>query len=147
MARGYFGLVLFDPKYECNYGTLVRTANILNVSLLATVGKQFKQQVSDTLKSSRHIPTLNFKTFQDLKNSIDVDCKIVAVELTKDAFLIEKFTHPEKAIYIVGNESKGIPENILDQCDYRVKLQGSMSMNVAVAGSVVLYDRVSKRGM
>ncbi len=44
----------------------------------------------------------------------------------------------------MGNEKNGLPAPILTACHEIVQLPGSFSLNVAVAGSVVLYDRVAK---
>lgn len=51
-----------------------------------------------------------------------------------------------RAVYLLGNESSGLPKDILAGCVSTVALPGHFSLNVAVAGSIVLYDRVSKLG-
>lgn len=51
----------------------------------------------------------------------------------------------KRAIYLLGAEDTGIPDNILNDCDSIVQLPGNYCLNVAVAGSIVLYDRNSKR--
>jgi tRNA G18 (ribose-2'-O)-methylase SpoU len=53
--------------------------------------------------------------------------------------------HPERGIYILGNETVGLPQEILSRCNNIVKIPTSFSLNVAIAGSIVLYDRMLQR--
>ena len=54
------------------------------------------------------------------------------------------FKHPDIAVYLMGNEQCGLHPNITNQCHSLIKLPGSYSLNVAVAGSIVMYDRINK---
>lgn len=141
--RGYFGLALYHPKKSSNWGSLVRTANLLNCSFIAAIGSRYPIQVSDTLKTHRHLPIFQFTTFEEFnKYMIPHDCQLVGVELDERAKDLREFVHPERAIYLLGAEDHGLPTKIMDECHHLVKLQGEYSMNVAVAGSIVLYHRV-----
>lgn len=140
--RGYFGLALYHPKKATNWGTLVRTANLLECSFIAAIGPRYPIQGSDTLKTHKHVPIFEFTTFEDFRKScMPMDCSLVAVELDDKAKELKHFVHPERAIYMLGAEDHGIPPKILAECDQIVKLKGRYSMNVAVAGSIVLYHR------
>jgi tRNA G18 (ribose-2'-O)-methylase SpoU len=57
---------------------------------------------------------------------------------------LEKFKHPERCIYLLGAEDHGIPPEIMDKCNGSVQLLGDYCMNVATAGSIVMYDRAVK---
>lgn len=62
-----------------------------------------------------------------------------------DSFYNIKFK--EKVALIVGNESHGIRNNIIDQCTEFIKIpmaQGQSSLNVVVAASLILYEAVRK---
>ena len=61
---------------------------------------------------------------------------------------LASFEHPERAIYLLGAEDHGLPPAIVRQCSHVVSLEAARtpSYNVAVAGSLVMYDRLSKRG-
>jgi tRNA G18 (ribose-2'-O)-methylase SpoU len=63
------------------------------------------------------------------------------VELDDKAINIREFHHPERACYMLGAEDHGIPTEVLGRCHRTLKLDGDESMNVAVAGSVVVYHR------
>jgi tRNA G18 (ribose-2'-O)-methylase SpoU len=56
------------------------------------------------------------------------------------------FRHPDRAVYLLGNEQIGLSKRVLSQCHSLISLPGHFSLNVAVAGSIVMYDRVSKGG-
>ena len=64
--------------------------------------------------------------------------------MTEAAMPLDEFKHPDRAIYLLGNEISGLPSQILKQCQSLIKLPGEYSLNVAVAGSIVMYDRHNK---
>lgn len=56
------------------------------------------------------------------------------------------FKHLPRGLYLLGAEDYGIPPKILDKCQEVVKLPGTKSLNQAVAGSIVICDRMMKLG-
>ena len=96
------------------------------------------------MKTPKHIPLFNFENWDDFKKHIPYDCPVVAVELDEDSIPIKHYAHPERCIYLLGAEDNGIPDKILHQCRDIVQLPGDCCMNVAVAGSIVMYDRINK---
>jgi len=147
MKRGYFGIGIYNGKCTSNVGTLWRSAGILGADFIFTIGKRYQRQCSDTLKTPRHIPLYHYDDFEDFFSHIPYDCPVIAVELDKDSVMLEQFTHPERCIYLLGAEDSGIPRDILARCKQTVQLQGRFCFNVAVAGSIVMYDRVRQRGI
>ena len=59
---------------------------------------------------------------------------------------LSQFKHPRNAIYILGSEDHGVPKNVLRACREVVSLEAVeyASYKVAVAGSIVMYDRMVK---
>ena len=51
------------------------------------------------------------------------------------------YKYPEHAIYLLGAKDSGLLQDILGRCDDIIQIPASISLNVAVAGSIVLYDR------
>lgn len=145
MIRGYFGIGIEKGKNEMNYGTLYRTAQILGASFLFIIGQRFKKQCSDVYCSYRHIPTFSYSDFDSFYKNIPYDCVLVGVELIKNAVPIKDFTHPERAVYLLGAEDHGLSSEAMRHCHRFVVLPGERSMNVSVAGSIVLYDRILKK--
>ncbi len=140
-ARGFFGIGIQHTKTEQNIGTLWRSASIMGAAFIFTIGKRYKQQSSDTMKSWRHIPLYNYLTMDDFMKSMPHDCLLVGVELDPKSTPIERFIHPERCVYLLGAEDSGISKDAISKCQKLVQLPGEHCMNVSVAGSIVMYDR------
>lgn len=143
MSRGYFGIGVFHPKAYVNIGTLWRSAYIYNANFVFTIGRRYKKQASDTLKSWRHVPIFNFSDWEDFKKHIPYDCNPICIEITDKAIPLQRYIHPERVVYVLGAEDHGIPERILASRTV-VKIASKRCLNVAVAGSIVMYDRFVK---
>lgn len=144
--RGYFGIGIVNGKCEANIGTLWRSANIMGAHFIFTIGKRYpKRQTTDTMDTPKHIPLYEYDTFEDFYKNIPRDCEIIAIELDEKSKPIKTFNHPERAIYLLGAEDKGIPKELLQTyCKRIIQLPGEYSMNVAVAGSIIMFDRINK---
>lgn len=143
---GFFGIGILNNSDEVNIGTLWRSAYLLGASFIFTVDKKYKHQGSDVTKSWTRIPLYHFKTFEELKDNLPYSTRLVAVEMGEDAIPLSEYKHPDRAVYLLGNEISGLPPQILDQCQSLIKLPGEYSLNVAVTGSIVMYDRITKCG-
>lgn len=144
-TRGYFGVVVYQPKYGENIGTLWRSAHAFGAAFLATIGPRYHRQPSDTSSATKHTPLWRFDRLNDLLYHIDSSCVPVAVEITDTARDLPRFNHPERALYILGPEDGTLPPEVLDVCVAIVKIPTAFCLNLATAGSVVLYDRIAKR--
>ena len=142
--NGYFGIGCINMKNTLNYGTLFRTAQIFNADFIFLIGKRFKKQSSDTMKSWRHMPLFEYESLEDFQNHRPHDCKLIGIELIDSATPLSIFEHPKQAIYLLGAEDNGLTKESIDACQEIVYLPGERSLNVSVAGSIVLYDRISK---
>lgn len=145
-AKGFSAVVCYMPKHEVNVGTLWRSAFLYKSSMIATVGRRYVHQASDTSKTPLRIPMMHFSDIDDLITHLPHGCPLVGVELAERAEPLERFCHPHSAAYMVGGEDFGIPPRILDKCHKIVKISTPQpwSLNVAVAGSLVLADRYIK---
>lgn len=142
--RGYCGIGIEHGKTVANLGTLWRSADLFGADFLFTVRGRYKPQSSDTMKSWKHLPLWQFETLAALREASPRECLVVGIELTDDARPLETYVHPERAIYILGAEDHGLTKEAISMCHHLIRLPGRRSMNVAVAGSIVLYDRISK---
>lgn len=144
--RGYFGIGIERGKFDVNYGTLFRTAQIFGASYIFIIGARFKPQCSDTMKSWKTTPTFSYKDFEDFKNHRPYNCPLVGVELDPKAHKLSSFVHPEQCCYLLGAEDHGLTKEAYANCQALIVLPGEQSLNVSVAGSIVLYDRIAKAG-
>ena len=142
--RGYFGIGIENVKTSENVGTLWRSAFIMGASFIFTIGARYKKQASDTTQSWRHIPLYNYQSFTEFYKAIPYDCQLIGIELTDKSIPIKDFNHPERCIYLLGAEDSGLSGEATDKCHKLIILPGTYCMNVSVAGSIVLYDRIQK---
>jgi tRNA(Leu) C34 or U34 (ribose-2'-O)-methylase TrmL len=143
LTRGYFGIGIYHPKREENIGSLWRTAHSFGANFIFTIGPRYKRQASDTSNATAHVPLFEYSSWEEFKAS--VPGKIICVELDDKAISLRDFIHPQQATYVLGAEDHGIPEKYLGDTIVKVN-GGEYCLNVAVAGSIVIYDRVSKYG-
>ncbi len=142
--NGFFGIGCLNMKTSFNYGTLFRTAQVFNADFIFLIGCRFKNQTSDTFHSSKHIPAFSYKDFQDFNKHRPFACKLIGIELIENATPLKEFSHPVQACYLLGSEDAGLSKEALSNCQEIICLPGAKSLNVSVAGSIVLYDRIVK---
>jgi tRNA(Leu) C34 or U34 (ribose-2'-O)-methylase TrmL len=139
----HWGIGVYHPKTAENIGTLWRAAHLYGASHIFTIGARYKRQVTDTSKAWRSIPLFNFEDFDDFAAHRPFDAPLVGIELSDRAVPLAQFGHPRIATYLLGAEDHGLPERVIDACQHVVQIEAvnSWSMNVAMAGSLVAYDR------
>lgn len=144
---GFFGVAVYHPRREVNIGTLWRSAMTYDAAFLATVGSRYEQQASDTCKAPRSMPLHHYADLADLIEHLPHGCPIVGVELDARSVLLTGFAHPTQALYLLGAEDHGLPPAVLERCHHVVQIPtpAAWSLNVAVAGSLVMADRFAKR--
>ena len=143
--RGYFEIGVYRPKTATNIGTLWRTAFQFGAAGIFTIAERWPEsQSSDTTQAWRHIPYRKFDELTPLLSALPKQCALIGVEMGGRP--IHRFAHPERAIYLLGAEDKGIPPEILVRCTHVIELPSvrTASFNVAVAGALVMYDRHRK---
>lgn len=144
MSRGYCGIGIFGPKNSMNMGTLWRSALLLDASYIFTIGQRYKKQPSDVYASARHMPLFTYQSFDEFYGRLPYNCRLVGIELDDRATEIRQYKHPERAVYLLGAEDHGLPPSVISRCHDIIRLPGERSMNVATAGSIVLFDRNQK---
>lgn len=144
--RGYFAIGIEAAKTEANVGTLMRSAHSMGARFIFTIGHRYPVTRMDTSKSWRHVPLFEFQDFAAFSDAVPKDCEVVGVECDQGAPKpLTTFKHPERAIYVLGSEDRGMSKPMLQRCDRLVEIPGcDLCLNVATAGSIVMYDRISK---
>lgn len=141
-AKGYFAIGAERMSKSLNLGNLMRSANGFGAAFTFTVGATYKalEAHADTSKSQLHMPHYNWASLDDM--ALPNGCKLVGVELLDDAIDLPSFRHPLRAAYVLGPEMGSLSQPLLARCDYVVKIPTSFCVNVAMAGAIVMYDRV-----
>lgn len=143
MKRGYFGIGIYHPKTTENMGTLWRSAHNFGADFIFTIGARYHKQPSDTTKAWKHVPLFNYSDIEDLKAHLPKDCELVFIEQTEGSRNLKDASHPEAACYVLGAEDEGVPEELMRGFQ-KIAIDTPLCLNVAVAGSIVLYDRQAK---
>ena len=141
---GYFGIGVVGLKTEANLGTLWRSAWQLGAAYIFTVGARFEKQSSDTYQTWTRVPCFEHSDWAGFARASPYSAPWVAVEM--GGVPLEDFEHPDRAVYVLGSEDTGLPESVVRACALHVSLPSvrSPSYNVAVAGSILMYDRHAK---
>lgn len=145
--KGYFGIGIEGPSKAVNVGTLFRTAHAFGASFVFTVRAQYNARdggASDTSDTPGAVPTYHFADLAAFH--LPLGCRLVGVEITDDAIDLPSFRHPRQAAYIVGSEREGLSPEMQTLCDYVVKIPTRFSVNLGVAGALIMYDRLITMG-
>lgn len=140
-GNGFCGIGVFMPKTKENIGTLIRSAKMFGADFVFMIGERYTSQCS-AVKLDNKMPIFYFKDFKTFCECMPPVDYYVCIELTDNSKKLQEFNHPQKGIYILGSEDSGLPKEILEseRCRF-VEIDGDSSLNVAVAGSIVLHDR------
>lgn len=144
--NGYCGIGIECGKTEFNYWTLFRTAQIFDCDFLFVIGERYERHSADTMSSYKHIPVYSYIDIDDFNSHRPFSCRLVGIEMDKNAIDIKNYSHPQNAIYLLGSEDNGLSQKAIKLCQEIIFLPGEKSLNVSVAGSIVLYDRYIKKG-
>ena len=87
-----------------------------------------------------------YESFGHFYKAMPKDAELVGVELDSRSVPLTSYSHPQRAVYLLGAEDKGLSAEALEHCPDVVQISGEYSLNVSAADSIVLYDRLLKNG-
>jgi tRNA G18 (ribose-2'-O)-methylase SpoU len=133
--------------FTINLGTLLRTCDAVGACLAVPATEHYKKALTqgDTLGPGRrpHVHWVRPNADQWLTHMKSQGWRLLAVERTADATplaLLELAKVP--TVVLLGHERTGIPATWVELADERIAipmLGVGTSLNVAVAGSLILY--------
>jgi tRNA G18 (ribose-2'-O)-methylase SpoU len=144
--RGYFAIGAERISKSLNVGNIMRSAHGFGASFTFTVGATYqgREAHADTSKGVQHLPHYNWTRIEDMV--LPQGCRLVGIELIDEAVELPSFRHPLRAAYVLGPERGSLSVEMLARCDYTVKIPTTFCINVAMAGAIVMYDRVRSLG-
>lgn len=144
--RGYFGVGVDGISKPMNLGNLLRIAHAFDASFFFSINAQvnLKEAQSDTSDAGSAIPVYAFRSAADFR--LPDGCRLVGVEITDDAVELPRFRHPSRAAYVFGAERMSLSKEVLSACEFVVKIPTRFSINVGMAGAIVMYDRLISLG-
>ena len=135
-----------------NLGTIIRTADAVAASGViisrGTVDLYNPKVIRSTMGSVFHLPIIQDaeinETIRFLKEQ---KIRLVAADLAgqMDHFAI-KYDMPTTVV--VGNEGSGLPREVVDLCDEKIKIPmpgKAESLNVGISTAVMLYEALRQR--
>lgn len=143
--RGHYGIGILNYKHNCNIGTLFRSAYCFGADYIFTVGKEYKRDSADTPNAVKHIPYTNYDSIEELLEYMPKGAKLICVENSENAIPIKKFSHPERACYLLGSEVSGLPIELTNRFQTTI-LPSKVCLNVGITGSILMFDRLNKIG-
>lgn len=132
--------------YDANLGTLLRTCNAVGACMAVPATPHYKEALrrGDTL--GRRRPCVHWvRPDKDrwLERQREVGWHVVAVELAEGAVPLPRLKPASgRSVILLGHEHHGIPPEHVELADTCVEIPmcgSGASLNVAVAGSLVLY--------
>ncbi len=138
-------LCLFEPMIAQNAGTLARLCACFNIPIsiiepasFILGNKGFKRAGMDYIDKT----TIKlYNSFQDYRQN-NTNNRIVLLD-TKSDNLYYDFIFKKNDCIMVGSESTGVPDNIYNACQYKLKIpmcNNTRSLNVAISAAIVLSE-------
>jgi tRNA (guanosine-2'-O-)-methyltransferase len=133
------------PKYGVNLGTLLRTCDAVGACLAVPKLPWVPEALDkgNTLRRPACVHWTGRDPVEWLRQQRQRGSRIVAVELADEAIRLGDLSAArERTIVVLGHEHAGIPGDAMELVDVAVEIPmigTGASLNVAVAGSLVLY--------
>lgn len=148
-----FLLLLDNVQYVTNFGALLRTAEILGVhGVVIPEHRQAGVTAQVRKASAGAVDFMNIAQVTNLAQTIEELKKqgvwVVGIEEAPKAIPYNKGDYTVPLAFVVGSEVDGLRRLTREKCDYMVQLPmwgKTPSLNVSVAGSVVLYEARMQR--
>lgn len=139
-------LILNDVQDPGNIGTILRTADSLNINQIIVSNKTADvynpKVVRSTMGAIFRVKVIMVDDLKkEIKNMQNNGIKVYSTDLNTDESIYT--INYEKAAIVIGNEANGVDREIINISDGRIKipmLGKTESLNAAVATSIILYE-------
>ena len=144
IMRGYFGVGVEGVSKPINVGNLMRSAHAFGAGFVFTIAAEYAGAGSDTAKTHEHMPFYRYASVA--KMNLPEGCALVGIELMDKATDLPTFPHPQHAAYVLGPERGSLSPALIERCEHVVRIPARFSINLGVAGAIVMYDRMLALG-
>jgi tRNA G18 (ribose-2'-O)-methylase SpoU len=142
-----FAIAAWNISKEHNVGSLIRTAHAVAATEVLLVGE--RDWNVEAARTAEHYTKVRFlATVAAFTAHLEANAlQLVAVELDPRAVNLFAAAYPDRPCFLLGAELGGVPDELLDAASSIVQIpQWGLvpSLNLAVAGSIVVYDYLAK---
>lgn len=140
-------------KNPINFGTLIRSGEAFGINEVWCLKSQVNKFKGFIHGSSHLCGTMGALKQMELKQFIGTSDVVeyalknnyhfVSIELSKDSVKLPVEKYPLNPVFVMGNESKGVPKEVMSESLIVEVPQANTyvrCLNTAVAGSIVIYD-------
>lgn len=130
-------IILENVQDPGNVGTVIRTANAMNIGCVYLVGDCASLHNTKTIRA-----TMGAVFHQRVLVNTLPDLPIYGAVLDRDAVDIGK-VRLENCAVAIGNEGNGLSKNLIDRCEKKVIIpisEKSESLNAGVAASIFMWE-------
>lgn len=142
-----FAVAVWEITKEHNLGSLVRTAHAAAAAEVLLVGGR-DWDLRPACTAELYTPVVQLRDVAAFDSHVSSRrYSVVAVELHERAVSLFEADYPERPCFLLGAERGGLPEELVNRAHTIVQIpQWGLvpSLNVAVAGSIVVYDYLAK---
>ncbi len=146
-------IILYDIRSNYNVGAIFRTCDGAGVSKVYIYGftpsptDRFGREVPEIHKTALGAEKfIDWEVVDDIESLVkklqNEGVVVVAVEQSKNSVSLNEFITPKSVAYIMGSETEGLPQSLLDIVDVILEipmLGQKESLNVSVSAGIVLY--------
>lgn len=131
--------------YSANLGTLLRTCDAVGACMAVPDSSHYRSALrrGDTLSQRPHIHWLDQPKLGWISRERERGTTILAVEIADDSTPLTRLEPARtRTVILLGHEHHGVPDEVWPLLDGVVEIPmvgRGASLNVAVAGSLVLY--------
>lgn len=140
--RSPLEIAIENVEHDFNIGSIVRTANSFNVSVVHIIGKK-KYNRRGAMCTDKYLKIVHHNTVEDFL-ATQQDRELIAIENnTERAKPLHDKKFTQKTTLIFGSENSGIsPELLVNATDVRfIESFGSTrSVNVGAAAAIAMYE-------
>lgn len=148
-------LALFEPDIPQNTGTLIRLGACMDVPVdiiepcgFVFTDRSLKRAGMDYLERATINRHDSWDTFLENRAQTPNGGRLILLS-TKAAQPYTTFTFEAGDTLLLGRESAGVPDHVVDQADASILIpmaSGARSLNVAIAGAMVLGEALRQQG-
>jgi tRNA G18 (ribose-2'-O)-methylase SpoU len=140
-------IAAWEITKEHNVGSLVRTAHAVAAEEVLLVGER-EWNVEAARTAELYTTVTQIAGIEEFRNHLRRQrWNLVAVELDDRAVNLFDADYPDRPCFLLGAELGGVPDELLEEAELIVQIpQWGLvpSLNLAVAGSIVVYDYLGK---